>query len=329
MRSSPGGLIGVPTARRLGHSAWQLGDWARRELLERLLPGWYRIAGDPAPRNQAAVLAHRYLQGRQRNCSSVEPALPSCIVTGAQALVEHGHDPSEMPSHVTALVDRRRRVRVDPAVLQVVRVDMSTALWVPSRDGPHLLAPSERALVDWAADTRVSDAQIREAVDGLRHARALQLPHGAQAWDPRGGPGAARLSAMYHAGVFDLESEAERRLLRDVLALHPPLPDCQVWLTPSIRVDFAYLFAGVVLEYHGEDAHRDQVDHDATRAHAITRLHHEVIIITRSMTRDRRALGRWISDRVHRRHEAIRRGHLPRPSPPLDRPRRLPLQTLC
>ena len=69
-------------------------------------------------------------------------------------------------------------------------------------------------------------------------------------WKEIGHPGGRHLYAM--KGAFAQESEGERDAFAALFADDPYPPDCQVVLLERLRVDFAYLYAGLFMEYLGE-----------------------------------------------------------------------------
>lgn len=123
---------------------------------------------------------------------------------------------------------------------------------------------------------------------------------------------------MADRGDLEQESEAERHLYREGFpAAHKP--DCQVWITPSIRVDFLYLALLVVVEYLGKD-HELRLEHDATRSAVLQRLGYLVIAVTAAMTRDMAAVSALIAtsldQRLAQQHAGILRAPVLIEQPP-------------
>ncbi|MEE8599699.1 hypothetical protein [Euzebya tangerina] len=148
------------------------------------------------------------------------------------------------------------------------------------------------------------------------------------AWQLLTHAGATRLLRMAEAGDLEHESVAERTVYREVFQAFPPAPDCQVWLAPDIRVDYAYLAAGMVLEYLGEAAHAHSVDRDGTRTYALRRLGFDMFGITKSMLKDKPGLAATVHSTRREREQLILDGRLPRPAVPAQPDRLTPLRTL-
>lgn len=224
-----------------------------------------------------------------------------------------------------ALIDTTRQVRLSEPPFEVLRTELALEGHL-RHEHLHLALPT-RMIGDYGGQAGVTDVALRTAFDRLRRVARIDMFDAVDVWARRFGVGFARLHAMVLDGVFEQESEGERRLFNDVLAKAGMPPDCQVWMTPRIRVDFAYLFAGQVLEYHGEEAHRDRVDADSTRQFALRQLGQDVLVVTKTMVTDPNLLP-YIIELQRRGAEDIAAGRRPAPRPLLDRPRLFPLRTL-
>ncbi len=323
---SSAGLVDNRAILRAGFSSWAITEWVREGELERLLPGQYRVAADPVPPHQRLHATQAYLARRQRNCHSADRSRPQALFTAGSALAVLDALPEGVAAGTpTVLVDHTRRVRLGPDLLAVVRADLQQEGAVRVQR-LHLATPA-RAVADIAEDDEVTDLQLRTTVDALRHRRRLDIVDAVARWRGMATPGAVRLRRLARSGTLEQESEAERDLLRDVLRLIPGLPDAQVWLHPRYRVDFVYLGAGLVIEYHGVAAHRDRVDADAVRVYELHLLGYVVLVVTRSMLRDPEGLAAHIMELRRRREADIREGRVAPPSPPLARPRLSPLRS--
>lgn len=318
VRRNPGRFVGRRAIERLGCSSTHITGWRRSGQLERLLPGWYRIAGDAVPRWQHVLVAWAHLNG-------LRPGAPLRL-TGLSALALAGLDVA-IPAVPAFLVEEGRRVRLpDPPFTTIRRQGLDQVA------GLHrlgmVLQPPGLAVVDAVAEVGVSDDALRSLLYLICNRFRVEGAQLTRTWQQLRPQQVSRLLSLVSDGSLQHESPRERSTFLDVFGDHPPAPDCQVWLTSRIRVDFAFLFAALVLEYHGEDAHRDRVDDDASRIYVLTQLGHEVMVVTKSMTRDRPGLARHIQERRRRREELFLAGGLPRPPLPVQPDRLLPLRTL-
>ncbi len=319
---------GIMTNRELnvaGASSHAITQLVRDGSLDRVHLGLYRLGGAAPHPRQDLYIAQRYLERRQGNCTShLRDDRPGFLLSGGAALEAHGVE-GISGRQIVALIDQTRRVRLGDPPFAVVRADLASV--APCWRRRLSLAESARCAGEHAAGP-VSDEEVRGVIDRLRWRRALEIVEAARAWAGWQGSGFRRLHAMRLAGVFEQESDGERRLFNDVLRGRQPLPDCQVWFSPSIRVDMAYLDCGLVLEYHGMDAHAGRVDEDAVRTMTLRQMHAEVFVVTTSMLKDAEGLAAHIGQTRERLREAIERGIRPPPPRPLDRPRLLPFRTL-
>lgn len=316
---APGRILSTRELVRLGFHRTQPAGWVVDGLAERLLHGIYRDADGEVPDDQCLHLATRYIGQR-----ATTPDVPA-VFSGAPVLALERVEGFELPCRPLVLVAGGSDPRSTPQAFSRRRVDLAE---VAVR---HLLGhPTtfpDRAVADAALDRDLSDRQIRTAVDQLRWDRKLWLPDAVATWQALGHAGARRLVALYDAGAFDQESEGERRAFRLLFEDHPPLPDCQVVIVGQLRVDFVFLSAMLIIEYHG-NPHDGRTEADATRRHALERLGYRVIVVTKSMLADAGGLARFIhTERVHR-EQLVAAGALPRAPLPIQPPRRLPLRTL-
>ena len=282
----PSGLLSNRDLNRAGISSKMITQLVKDNVLERRIRGWYRIVGAEIPPEQDLFVAQLYLARRQRNCCTQSDDVPPSLLTGGRAMDVYGVEVDLVPP--TMLIDVDRRVRVPTEVFTILRAHLSAEAWC-KRKGLYLPEPP-RAVGDYAGEN-VSDLAVRTTVDRLRFIEGMKIVEAVDKWQDTKGPGFRRLVAMAREGVFDTESEGERRFFNDVLCLGGPLPDCQVWVTPRIRVDFLFIRAALVLEYHGKRAHRDQVDADAMRRYELDRLGLQTLVVTSSMTAD--PVGLW------------------------------------
>lgn len=321
----PAGIMTNRELNRVGASSHTITQLVRAGSLERVQLGLYRLGGAPGHPRLDLHIAQAYLERRQGNCTShLRDDRPGFALSGGAALQAFGVQDVHAPT-VVALIDQSRRVRLGDAPFEVVRADLSSVGWERQR-GLTLAEPARCAGDHSAGD--VPDERVRAVVDRLRWRGELEIVQAGRDWAGWQGTGFRRLRSMLLAGVFEQESEGERRLFNGVLRGRVLLPDCQVWLSPSIRVDMGYLDCGLVLEYYGKDAHAGRVDEDAVRIFQIRQLDAEVLVVTTSMLADPDGLAAHVGQTRSRLLEAIDRGVRPPPPRPLDRPRLTPFRTL-
>ena len=224
------------------------------------------------------------------------------------------------------LVDSHRAVRLSDPPFKVVHTPMADLCW--RREDDLVLAAPPRALADVAADPSVTDLQLRTAVDALRNRFRLNTALLVREWEDLPGRGARRLLRMAAEGVFEQESEGERRAFAQLFAPCPPVPDCQVYVLPRIRVDFVFVYAAFILEYYGEEAHANSVDRDGSRSWALRQGDCEVLVVTKSMVAEGAALTRHVHDVRRRREQERAAGRINPPPLPPQPPRLTPLRTL-
>ena len=319
-RAAPGRVL---TTRQLSRGGvprrWVLA-LAEEGLVERMVFGVYRDPAAESPPTQDLHAVRAYLEQRRP-----EACLPD-VISGGASLAARAIEGFALPYRPVVLIDPGRHIRRRRPEFTTLRTDLARI--AAEEVGGLLLAAPARALVDAAADPGVTDLQLRTGTDDLRNRRMLDIVEAVAYWTELSHRGARRLAGMAAAGDFEQESEGERDAFRRLFDLHPPAPDCQVDLGPSIRVDFVFLDAALVIEYHGR-VHDGSVDKDATRVWALTLLGYEVIVVTRSMMRDPAALAAQIQARRLQRAHLIRAGHLRRPLLPPQPPRLTPLRTLA
>lgn len=311
-------IISRRAIERLGHDTSRITGWVRGSVLERLLPGWYRIVGDAVPPWQHVVVAWAYLTEGHPHAR--------VRLTGQAALVAVGLE-LRIPRHPTFLVENGRRVRLPGQYFATIQ-----RVGLPSSGGASFLGmvleEPEHALADMLREQTIADDALRLLLYQLINRLRVTPQQMATAWSARPRQQVARLRSLIADGTLQHESPAERSTFLDVFAAHPPPPDCQVWITPHRRVDFVYLFAALILEYHGEDAHQNQVDEDASRTYEFSQLGFDLMVVTKSMTRDAGALAAHVHDRRRCREELFLAGRLPRPPLPVQHERLYPLRTL-
>lgn len=301
----------------LGCSSHDLTALVRGGVLERVIPGWYRMVGDVVPPQQAALVRWGHLV-------DLRPRSP-VAVSGLMGLVLNGLQ-ERNPPRATFLLEPGRRVRLpDDDFRYVERTDLLTP-----RADPRKLhgAPPADCLVDAVHEQEWTDDQLRALCYRVMNECRTTAVAMRSAWAARRPEHVARLEGLVADGSLQHESPAERRTFLDILSAHPPAPDCQVWLTPHRRVDYAYLFAALVLQYHGEDAHKDRVDEDAMTAYELAQLGYDTLVITKSMTRSPDRLAAHIHERRTGREQLFLEGRLRRPPLPVQPERLHPLRTL-
>lgn len=318
----PGLIATTRELTRLGFHRLEVAAWAREGLTERILHGLYRRADDPVPADQCLHVPLRYMAQR---CGD-RHALP--LITAEGGLAAIGVDLFTLPLEPLVLVARECRVRSPKLPFRVRHADLEE-LEPVSLKGLRL-APPWRLVADTALNPSRSDDELVHVVDALRHERLAEAFDLVQAWEAASGfhPGARRMCGIAATGVLEQESPGEREAFRVLFKAFPPLPDCQVVCHGAFRVDFVFLSAGLIIEYHGQAAHRDQVDRDATRIHALERAGYRVIVVTASMLRDAEGLAAWIHRVRVDRARRISAGELPLPVLPPQPPRLVPLRTL-
>ena len=301
----------------LGCSSHDLTALVRGGVLERVIRGWYRMVGDAVPALQAALVRWGHL-------ADLQPRSP-LAVSGLMGLVQNGLQ-QRNPRRATFLVEPGRRVRLPADDFRYVE---RTDLLAPLPNARKLWAPPPAdCLVDAVEERDWTDDQLRalcfRVINECRTTPAAMR----DAWAQRLPQQVGRLEGLLADGSLQFESPAERRTFLDILVRHPPAPDCQVWLTPGRRVDYVYLFAALVLQYHGIDAHRDRVEEDAIAAFELAELGYDTLVITKSLARDPVRMMAHIHERRSAREGLFLAGRLPRPSLPVQPDRLQPLRTL-
>ncbi len=312
-----GHIISSRQLNALGVESWRISDWVRAGRLERVVVGWYRRPGDTPPL-QDAHLAQACLR-------LLQPRSP-VVMSGAAGLRAAGV-PVGVPGPTLALVQHGRRMRLpDHAPFTTAqRLDLHRLATVKTSG----LRCAEPGVLLADTVTGLPDDEVRSLLYASINALRLSPVELVTCWAQMDHEGARRLRQLAREGVLEHESPAEWSLYDRLFRTSPPPPDCQVWLAPNIRVDFVFLFAALVIEYYGEKPHADRVDADATRVYALRRMGNEVLVVTKSMTRDLPALGRHIHEVRRRREDLMLRGQLRRPTlPPQPGPRITPLRTL-
>ena len=315
-QSAPGGIRPVRHFVRKGFDRREVAAWAATGLCDKLLHGVYgALAHDPTERRLHLPLI--YLELR------MGPTHHLPILTGPAALEAHGV-PGLPPLQPTVLVDKRCTARLPDLPFTIRRVDLAG---VPSEDVAGLRAtPPVRALADTASTMALTPLQLRTTVDHLRNRGLLWMPAAVREWEQMPGPGAARLVKWARQGVFEQESEGERRAFELLFVPFPPVVDCQVVLVGNLRADFVYLSAALVIEYYGE-VHDGSANEDATRVDVFEELGYRVKVVTKSLLHEAPRVAAQIQDIRHDREHRIRTGALPLPTLPPQPERLHPLRT--
>lgn len=317
LRAAPGGLVPVRTLVRMGFHRQEVAAWAQGGLCDHPAHGVYgALEHDPAQRR--LHLPQTYLDLRR------PPEHGPSLLTGVAGLT--AHDVPDLPDLTpTVLVDRRCTARVPGLPFTTRRTDLSRV----GADRAHKLRVrcAAEAVADAVVEDGVTPLHVRVAVDDLRNRGVFTLPDAVRTWSTMRGRGARTLMRWVDEGVFEQESEGERDAFRLLLAHDPPLADCQVEMVGPLRVDFVYLDAGYIIEYHG-DPHNGTADADATRTDVFEQRGLRVKVVTKSMLRDaprvRAQIQHVRQDRAHR----VRTGQLILP-PLQPQPERVyPLRTL-
>ena len=186
-------------------------------------------------------------------------------------------------------------------------------------------ADPAQALADIAWSGAPDDRALRVLVDAVRWHLGWSAVRLVGRWKEIGHPGGRHLYAM--KGAFAQESEGERDAFAALFADDPYPPDCQVVLLERLRVDFAYLYAGLFMEYLGEP-HNTQVDADTTRTFALERPRYRGVGITKSMLRHADLVREHLHGLRLEREQLVGEGRLVLPPLPPQPPRLFPLRTL-
>ena len=310
------GLITTPDVRKGGFGSSTLSRWVRAGLLERVVPQVYRDPRQPPPPIQHVAAAHLYALTRDT----------LALVTGHCALALMGVPGFSLAALPVVLVSHGMRLRLADATFTFLQTRQPCRLAMRVA-GVGVTDPI-RAVADLAIDPGVDDRTLVQALYDLRNMGLLEPVDAVERWRALGKhPGAVRLRGLVDQGVLEHESHAELDTFRRVFLAHPPPPDCQVKVTARHTVDYMYIFCGLVLEYYGEAAHADRVDHDATRIFTFKQLGLDALVITKSMTTDGVALANLVHDTRRRLEAEVLAGRRPRPALPVQPPRLTPLRT--
>lgn len=313
----PTGLFCRKQVLKLGFNDVAIKEWRIARLIERVAPGWYRLAGVVVPPLQCLYLPTAYLRFKTMT--------PRAIIGGYGALAGLGVPGFDLPCRPSVMIQHGCRVRVTDPPWSISHAHLSE-IPVVNHAGLRLAGPA-RSLADLHVE-EVGMPDLIAAVDATRNHLRLTQSELIRAWEGMGHPGAQVLLALAKKGVFDTESGGERRVLNQVFTNHPPVPDCQVQVTSRYRVDFAYIFAGLILEYYGEEVHANRVDRDGVRSHELRSLGWDCYVITKSMVHDPVGLAESVHTLRREREQAIIEGRIRRPPLPPQPERRLPLRTL-
>lgn len=284
----------------------------------RYAPSVLGPASRPLARNGSLWVAARYHE-QLGHCS------PPPLLTGAAPLALQRVEGFDVPSRPQVRWSLAPRLLDPPWESLGVRPIPENPLVIEGLccAGPGL------ALADHALDPSVTDRALRVAVDAVRWRDRATLEDLRARWEELGRhPGARRLLALYFSGVLDQESDGERDAWKDVFLPSGPLPDCQVWLSATRRVDFVFLGAALIIEYLGV-VHEGLLEQDAQRTFELSSLGYELLPLTKGVLhRDAGGFARHVHARRRDREELARRGLLRVAPVPLQPPRRVPLRTL-
>lgn len=310
------------TAAELRAEGWsydRIVEAAKGGELHRLLHGVY-LEGDELTERRRVVAALKYLDQR------VGVGRTPASATGDTGLAGHGVLAGEPRCPPLIAVDARSRPRAPHGFFDVVRHTLAPEEL--SLANGLRVAPLMRCLVDAERQDRVTDATLRTAVDAIRIDRRWLMPAIVRGWRAAGARQSGRLETMLDSGTFEQESDGERDCFAKLFVPHPPIPDCQVVVHGPFRADFVFLAAGLVIEYHGKDAHANAVERDATRTLALESAGYRVIVVTASMLRDPLPLVQHIHSLRRSRQQQISSGELRLPLLPTQPERLSPLRTI-
>ena len=293
----------------------QLGRWVADGALTRPARGWY---GLPGPRSlwDDAAFGQRYLR-------QLDPDGPA-LLTGGMGLLAHGLDVDGVEEPCFAVAHGRRVRLPDPLWSTVQR----TSLPPHGRHRARGLATADpaRLFADAAREGR-NDAELAPLLVQARTRLGIDPVHLVADLEALDEPGAEQVMRLVRAGVLEHDSMAELALFTDVFLAHPPAPDCQVYVTKNRRVDFVFLYAALIIEYHGERWHRDSVDLDTTKSFLWRTLGYDVLAIGKTVAKQREGLMGHVHDVRRQREHLISVGAIPRPPLPAQPDRLTPLRT--
>lgn len=318
----PAGTDGVWTAADLRAEGWSYDAIiaaAQEGMLERFLHGVY-LDPDQRTDRTSLIASLRYTDQRR------PPGHVPSVVTGLAALITYGVVGADLPQVPLLAVDERSRLRPGNGRFDIVRHTVRPD--EAARRAHVRLAPIERAFADAARLASMTDAQIREAADRIRNEGLSTMPLLVSGWRRSGAGVHHRLEEMLEGGTFEQESDGERDAFRLLFRAHPPEPDCQVVVHSAFRADFVFISAGLIIEYHGRESHRDRVERDATRTLALELAGWRVIVVTASALREAARLAAHIHCIRQDREQRITAGTLPRPALPTQPERISPLRTV-
>jgi hypothetical protein len=349
LRRSPGRVASTRTIlAETGIDRFAIAELVKLGFLDRLQPAHVRLAGDEAP-HQLGHLAATYLDHHRPG----EPFALSGLwglatrqvdVVGARrGQTDAPEDPIRRAGIPTSEEERTAARRAGRRPLALVLPGRKLEVCLPAFDLTtradlrsirierlHGLPLAELAVAiadgveQIGRDEDGRRALLYRVLNRLQPDRAALIAR----WATMAHPGARWLLEQAAMGVLEHDSPAERALFEQVFRPFGPLPDCQVWLSDGIRVDYAYLFAGLVIERNGEEEHANQVVRDGTREYAKRSMGYETITIVRGMDRDPAALAAHIHATRRHREQLVLEGRLPRAALPVQRDRLVPLRTL-
>lgn len=249
------GVVTRPQLLGLGCSEGTVEGWLRRRRLEVCvyqsvsLVGTYRVPGGGVPREQHLVAV-------ALRCR------PRAWIAGPAALALLGFEGYTLSHEFVVLVPPGRMVCNVP--FTVVEDPLSSRH--RARCGAVPIAGPERSIVE--ATRTVSGMKLRTTVDYARWKGLVDIADLRRCAVATGLDEAADLITMIDDGVFDQESEGERKLKPILAGIDPP-PLWQYHVTPNRRVDCLLADVPLILEYLGDVAHGQP--HQRARDHGRNR----------------------------------------------------------
>lgn len=313
----PAGLVCRKQIFRAGYGDSAIHRWVRDGFLERIAPGWYRVAGGTRHPLQAQHLVRSYFEMSAKE--------PKPMITGTAALQAYGID-LEASGPPGVLLPHTGRVRIRTGPFAVIRARDLREVRAWNSRGLRLAEPA-RALADMLAlEGRKLEEVVHTAYLLINHLRIRPVEL-IDRWAALGDAGSRQLAEIARTGRLDVESPGEWGVLLHVFRAYPPPPDTQVQVTPRRRADFAYVLPALIMEYFGLASHRDRVDEDAVKASEYRRASWAQMVVTKSMVKDPKGLSEEAHDYRLRRQRDMIEGRIARPSLPPQLHRRVPLTT--
>lgn len=249
------GVVTRPQLLMLACSEGTIEGWVRRGRLEVCrfegvpLVGTYRVPGGGVPRDQHLVAA-------ALRCR------PRAWIAGPAVLALLGFEGYSVTDEFIVLVPPGRMVcNVPFTIVADPLYDQHRA-----RCGAVPIAGPVRSIVE--ATRWVSGTPLRTTVDYARWKGLVNIGDLRRCAVILGVDHTAELVTMINDGIFEQDSEGERRLKPILAGLEPP-PLWQYHVTPNRRVDCLLADVPLVLEYLGDVAHAQP--HQRARDHGRNR----------------------------------------------------------